>query len=46
MFATAYRLLYTRGRLRAGERVLIHGIGGGLATAALQLAKVAGAEAR
>jgi NADPH:quinone reductase-like Zn-dependent oxidoreductase len=44
VFATAYRLLYTRGRLRAGERVLIHGIGGGLATAALQLAKVAGAE--
>ncbi len=44
MFATAYRLLFTRGRLRAGERVLIHGIGGGLATAALQLAKVAGAE--
>ena len=27
-----------------GERVLIHGIGGGLGTAALQLAKVAGAE--
>jgi NADPH:quinone reductase-like Zn-dependent oxidoreductase len=43
VFATAYRLLYTRARLRAGDRVLIHGIGGGLATAALQLAKVAGA---
>ena len=44
VFATAYRLLFTRARLRPGERVLIHGIGGGLATAALQLAKVAGAE--
>ena len=44
VFATAYRLLFTRGRLLPGERVLIHGIGGGLATAALQLAKVAGAE--
>src|SRR6478735_12026274 len=44
VFATAYRLLFTRARLLPGERVLIHGIGGGLATAALQLAKVAGAE--
>ena len=44
VFATAYRLLFTRARLLPGERVLIHGIGGGLATAALQLAKVAGAQ--
>ena len=44
VFSTAYRLLFTRARLLPGERVLIHGIGGGLATAALQLAKLAGAE--
>ena len=44
VFATAYRLLFTRARLLPGERVLIHGIGGGLATASLQLAKVAGAQ--
>lgn len=44
VFATAYRLLFTRGRLLPGEKVLIHGIGGGLATAALQLARLAGAE--
>lgn len=37
-FATAYRMLFTRGRLRPGESVLITGIGGGLALASLQLA--------
>ena len=41
---TAWRMLMTRARLRAGERVLIWGIGGGVATAALQIAKLAGAE--
>lgn len=35
---TAYRMLFTRGRLRPGESVLITGIGGGLALSALQLA--------
>jgi NADPH:quinone reductase-like Zn-dependent oxidoreductase len=38
-FVTAYRALFTRGRLRPGEWVLITGIGGGLAQAALQLAR-------
>ena len=33
----------TRARIRQGESVLIHGIGGGVATAALGIAKVAGA---
>ncbi len=41
---TAWRMLMTRARVRPGETVLIHGIGGGVALAALQLAKVAGAE--
>ncbi len=42
-FVTAWRLLLDRGGLRAGETVLIHGIGGGVALACLQLAKMAGA---
>ena len=40
---TAWRMLMTRARLRPGESVLIHGIGGGVALAALQLAKLADA---
>jgi NADPH:quinone reductase-like Zn-dependent oxidoreductase len=42
-YQTAWRMLMTRAGLRAGETVLIHGIGGGVALAALQLAKLAGA---
>ncbi len=41
---TAWRMLMTRARLRAGETALIHGIGGGVALAGLQIAKLAGAE--
>lgn len=40
---TAWRMLMTRARLRPGETVLIWGIGGGVALAALQIAKLAGA---
>jgi len=40
---TAWRMLINRGGLRPGETVLIHGIGGGVAVACLQLAKVFGA---
>jgi NADPH:quinone reductase-like Zn-dependent oxidoreductase len=36
---TAYRMLFTRGRLQPGEWVLVTGIGGGLALALFQLAK-------
>ncbi len=43
-YVTAWRMLMTRARLRPGQSVLIHGIGGGVALAALQLAKIAGAE--
>lgn len=40
---TAWRMLVTRARLRPGETVLIWGIGGGVALAALQVARLAGA---
>jgi NADPH:quinone reductase-like Zn-dependent oxidoreductase len=40
---TAYRMLFTRGRLGPGESVLIHGVGAGVSLAALQMAKAAGA---
>ncbi len=40
---TAWRMLVTRARLRAGESVLIHGIGGGVSTFALQIARLSGA---
>ena len=36
---TAWRMIRTRARLRAGEWILIPGIGGGVATAALGIAK-------
>jgi NADPH:quinone reductase-like Zn-dependent oxidoreductase len=39
---TAYRMLFTRGELRPGQRVLIQGAGGGVATAAIVLARAAG----
>ncbi|MBM4030453.1 MAG: zinc-binding dehydrogenase [Planctomycetes bacterium] len=44
-YGTAWRMLFTRARLRPGETLLIHGIGGGVAIAALQFARHAGAEA-
>ena len=39
---TAYRMLFTRGRLVAGETVLVQGAGGGVATAAITLGRAAG----
>ncbi|MFB6286044.1 MAG: zinc-binding dehydrogenase [Candidatus Bipolaricaulia bacterium] len=42
-FLTAWRMLMTRARLRTGEDVLILGASGGVGTAALQIAKLAGA---
>jgi NADPH:quinone reductase-like Zn-dependent oxidoreductase len=41
---TAWRMLHTRARVQAGERVLIWGIGGGVALAALKICKQIGAE--
>ncbi len=43
VFETAYRMLVTRAGLREGEWVLVWGIGGGVATAAFQIAKALGA---
>ena len=43
-YLTAWRMLFTKGKLVEGQTVLIHGIGGGVALSALQLAKIAGAE--
>jgi NADPH:quinone reductase-like Zn-dependent oxidoreductase len=42
-FLTAWRGLMTRGRLAAGESVLITGASGGVASAAVQIARRAGA---
>lgn len=41
---TAYRALFGRAQLQAGEKVLISGIGGGVALFAMQFAIAAGAE--
>ncbi len=43
VFETAYRMLRTRAGLVEGEWVLVWGIGGGVATAALTIAKALGA---
>jgi NADPH:quinone reductase-like Zn-dependent oxidoreductase len=43
-YVTAWRMLVTRAQLKPGQSVLIHGVGGGVATCALQLAKRIGAE--
>lgn len=40
---TAFRATLTQGQITAGESVLVSGIGGGVATFALQFAKAAGA---
>jgi NADPH:quinone reductase-like Zn-dependent oxidoreductase len=40
---TAWRMVMSRARVRAADLVLIRGIGGGVALAALQIAKLAGA---
>jgi NADPH:quinone reductase-like Zn-dependent oxidoreductase len=41
-WSSTYRLLFTRGRAQPGERVLIQGAGGGVATAAIAMARAAG----
>jgi len=42
-YLTAWRMLFTRSNLQGGESLLIHGIGGGVAVAALQFARCHGA---
>jgi len=41
---TAYRMLFVTGRAQPGQRVLVQGAGGGVATAAIRLAAAAGLE--
>src|SRR5207245_4734962 len=41
---TAWRMLVTRAHVKAGETVLVWGIGGGVALAALRIAKLRGAK--
>jgi NADPH:quinone reductase-like Zn-dependent oxidoreductase len=43
VFETAYRMLVTRARLEEGEWVLVWGVGGGVASASLVIAKALGA---
>ena len=40
---TAYRMLFTKAQLKPGERVLVQGASGGVSTAAVMLARAAGA---
>ncbi len=42
-WTTAYRMLFTQAGVRAGDRVLVQGAGGGVASAAITLAAAAGA---
>lgn len=42
-WGTAYRMLFTHARVKAGDRVLVQGAGGGVASAAIRLAVTAGA---
>lgn len=43
-YITAHQMLHRSARVRAGQRVLIHGAAGGVGTALLQLGKLAGLE--
>jgi NADPH:quinone reductase-like Zn-dependent oxidoreductase len=42
-FLTAWRMLNTQAKLKADEYIFIHGAGGGVSTAAIQIAKYLGA---
>lgn len=44
VFLTAWHMLMTRAELRAGESVLVHAAGSGIGSAAIQIAKLAGAK--
>ena len=43
VFTTAHDALFTQAQLQSGERLLVHGAAGGVGTAAVQLARAAGA---
>jgi NADPH:quinone reductase-like Zn-dependent oxidoreductase len=42
-WGTAYRMLFTQAKIKAGDRVLVQGASGGVASAAIALAAAAGA---
>lgn len=42
-WSTAYRMLFTQAQVKAGDRVLVQGAGGGVASAAIALAAATGA---
>src|SRR5215475_7085706 len=43
-YVTAYQMLHRSAKAKAGQRMLIHGASGGVGSAMLQLAKLAGVE--
>ena len=43
-YITAYQMLHRSAKVRAGQRILVHGASGGVGTALLQLGKLAGLE--
>jgi alcohol dehydrogenase len=43
-YGTAYRMMITRGKIQAGERVMVLGASGGVGVACVQLARMIGAE--
>jgi len=43
-YLTAWRMIFSKGAIEPGQKVLIFGVGGGVSLAALQLAKLAGAQ--
>ena len=43
-YSTAYQMMHRSAKVRAGQRVLIHGASGGVGTALLQLGRLAGLE--
>lgn len=44
VFLTAWHMLHTHGGLKSSDRVLVHAAGSGIGQAAIQLARLAGAE--
>jgi NADPH:quinone reductase-like Zn-dependent oxidoreductase len=43
-YITAYQMLHRSAKVRAGQRMLVHGAAGGVGTAMLQLARLAGVQ--
>lgn len=43
-YLTAWRMMFTKGGIEPGQKVLIFGVGGGVSLATLQLAKLVGAQ--